>query len=84
MVEDLDLNSVLRGLLRERVITKTLNFEVIKRPQAERISKLIDILCVRGPNAFRMFCKVLKDEYEFDLSYELPKAAYRREVEILV
>ena len=84
MIEDLDINSVLRGLLREHVFTKTLNFEVIKRPQPERVSKLIDILCVRGPSAFRLFCKVLKDEYEFELSYELLKAAYRKEKEILV
>ncbi len=70
--------------MREKVITKTLNFEVAKQPPEQRIGKLLDILEYRGHDAFRLFCKVLKDEYEFELSYELMKAAYRVETEILV
>lgn len=81
---DLELNSVLRGLLKEQVFTKTLNFEVMKKPNPERVPKLINILSTRGDRAFRAFCRVLKRDGEHELAYGLLKAAYRKEKEILV
>ena len=37
------INSVLRGLLREKVFTKTPNFEVANQAPGERITKLIEL-----------------------------------------
>ena len=84
LLEELEINSILRGLLRERVLTRTLNFEVMKRPAEERVKKLLEILTSRGSRAFRGFCQVLKTESELELAYELRRAAYVKEEEILV
>lgn len=80
--EGLHLNSVLRGLIKEGIFTKTLSFEVMKQPHVDRMRKMIEILCTRGESAFRSFCLVLKKEGEIETSYELRKMAYRKELEI--
>ena len=82
LMTDLELNGVLRGLLKEQIFTKTLNFEVMKRPGPERVGRLIELLSYRGHHAFRAFCRVLKDMSEVELAYGLLKEAYRREEEI--
>ena len=82
LASDLELNGVLRGLLKEQIFTKTLNFEVMKRPGPERVPRLIEILTYRGQHAFRAFCRVLKDMSQVELAYGLQKEAYRRELEI--
>ena len=83
-LEDLEMNSVLRGLLRQKAFTKTLNFEVMKRPANERVGKLLELLRTRGQFAFRSFCRVLKTEGEHELAYGLQKAAYKRDYEVYI
>ena len=78
----LDVSSVLRGLTKYKVFTKTLAFEVSKKLAHERASKLFDILTTRGVNAFAGFCRVLKDEGEIELAYCLQRDAYQKPVEI--
>jgi len=78
----LHINSVLRGLLKEGIFTKTLNFEVMKQPHTDRVRKLLELLGTRGENAFNAFCAVLKREGAMELSYQLQKDAYRKELEI--
>jgi len=80
--ERLHINSLLRGLLRERIFTKTLRFEIMKQPRADRLRKLIQILEHRGERAFDVFCSVLKTEGAVEVSYHLQKEAYRREPEV--
>ena len=76
------INSVLRGLLREKVFTKTLNFEVAKQAPGERITKLIELLSTRGTDAFRVFCDVLKMDGETELAFNLKRESYQKELEI--
>ena len=78
----LEIQSVLRGLTKGHVFTKTLTFEVMKNTPNERVPKLLELLCHRGSNAFNVFCRVLKEEGEVELSYNLLKDSYRKEVEI--
>lgn len=80
--EELHMNSVLRGLLKEGIFTKTLSFEVMKQPPGERVQKLIEILVTRGRTAFRKFCKVLRQEGKLDTSFELLRMAYVKEAEL--
>ena len=82
IMESIDLQSVLRGLLKEGILTKTLNFEVIKRSSGERVAKLLDILVTRGPNAFNVLCRVLKETGHPELAYFLLKESYRKDEEI--
>lgn len=76
MKEHLNLNSVLRGLTKHKVTTKTLNFEVMKQPVAMRISKLIEVVSHRGRGAFRVFSEVLKEQGHQIIAYQLLRAAY--------
>ena len=82
MVALLKVNSVLRGLLKEKIFTKTLNFEVMKKPAPERISRLLELLRNRGRHAFHVFCDVVKQEGEVELAYNLKRESYRKEEEI--
>ena len=82
LVETIDLQSVLRGLMKQAILTKTLNFEVIKKPANERVGKLLDILFYRGGNAFSALCRVLKHSGQQELSYFLMKESYRKDEEI--
>ena len=84
LVEGLQLNSVLRGLLKGGIFTRTLNFEVMKQPPPERVTKLLDLLCTRGNRALKVFCNVLKKEFEVELAYELQRASYVKEEEFYV
>ena len=76
MREHLNLNSVLRGLTKHRITTKTLNFEVMKQPVPLRISKLIEVLSHRGKSSYRTFCEVLKEQRHHFIAYQLLRAAY--------
>ena len=76
------INSVLRGLLREKIFTKTLNFEVAKQAPGERITKLIKLLSTRGTDAFRVFCDVLKMDGETELAFNLKQESYQKKFEI--
>jgi ankyrin repeat protein len=79
----LHIASVLRGLVREGIFTKTLSFEVMKQAPADRLRKLVDLLCTRGDRAFGVFCRVLRDEADQpEMAYMMMKAAYRRQREI--
>ena len=66
------------------IFTKTLQFEVMKQPAPERVTKMLQILTTRGRQAFRIFCKVLRDVGEIELGYLLMKSAYRKENEAFV
>jgi len=79
----LHIASVLRGLVREGIFTRTLSFEVMKQTPSDRLRKLVDLLCCRGDRAFSAFCRVLKDEAaQPELAYMMMKAAYCRQQEI--
>ena len=54
----------------------------MKQPHQDRTRKLIDILSSRGKSAFRAFCNVLKKEGEIEMSFQLKKEAYKKELEI--
>ena len=82
LAASIKINSVLRGLLKEKVFTKTLNFEVVKQAPGERTSKLLEILSSRGSDAFRAFCDVLKKDGETELAYNLKRESYHKETEI--
>ena len=75
--------SILRGLVRERIFTRTLSFEVTKQVPAERLPKLVELLSGRGRRAFAAFCRVLKNDADQpELAYMMMKAAYCRQQEI--
>jgi len=79
----LHITSILRGLVRERIFTRTLSFEVTKQVPAERLPKLVELLAGRGRRAFAAFCRVLKtDADQPELAYMMMKAAYCRQQEI--
>jgi len=79
----LHIASILRGLVRERIFTRTLSFEVTKQVSSERLPKLVELLAGRGRRAFAAFCRVLKkDADQPELAYMLMKAAYCRQQEI--
>ena len=78
------MTSVLRGLLQEKAFTKTLNFEVMKKPPTERTAKLLELLRTRGQMGFHAFCKVLKKQCELELAYGIQKAAYKKTQEFFV
>jgi len=79
----LHIASILRGLVRERIFTRTLSFEVTKQVPAERLPKLVELLAGRGRRAFAAFCRVLKsDADQPELAYMMMKAAYCRQREI--
>jgi len=79
----LHIASILRGLVRERIFTRTLSFEVTKQVPAERLPKLVELLAGRGRRAFATFCRVLKtDADQPELAYMMMKAAYCRQQEI--
>ena len=82
-LSQLELNSMLRGLLKRQIFTKTLNFEVMKTAPPCRVHRLLEILCMRGARAFRAFCEILKEDCEVKLAYGLQKEVYKKEVEIL-
>ena len=79
-----DIAGLLRGLMHHKVITRTLHFEIMKRPQIERITALLEILLFRGPEALRLLCKALKECGEHELAFCMMKSAYRKQREILV
>ena len=81
-LSQLQLNSMLRGLLKRQIFTKTLNFEVMKTAPPGRVARLLEILRTRGARAFRAFCEILKEDCEVELAYGLQKEAYKKEVEI--
>ncbi len=78
----IELNSVLRGLLKAGIFTKTLNFEVMKKPAGDRVDRLLGILCTRGSRAFWTFCRLLLQEGEIELGYTLQKVGYSKEIEV--
>lgn len=79
----LHMASILRGLVRERVFTRTLSFEVTKQVPGERLTKLVELLAGRGRRAFAAFCRVLKNDADQpELAYMMMKAAYCRQQEI--
>jgi len=79
----LHIASILRGLVRERIFTRTLSFEVTKQVSSERLPKLVELLTGRGRRAFAAFCRVLKNDADQpELAYMLMKAAYCRQQEI--
>jgi len=79
----LHVASILRGLVRERIFTRTLSFEVMKQVPAERLPKLVELLSGRGRRAFAVFCRVLKnDANQPELAYVMMRAAYCRQQEI--
>jgi len=79
----LHIASILRGLVRERIFTRTLSFEVTKQVSSERLPKLVELLAGRGRRAFAAFCRVLKNDADQpELAYMLMKAAYCRQQEI--
>ena len=84
LLEILHLNSVLGGLIREKVFTRTLQFEVMKQLPHERIPKLLSLVRMRGRRAFHGFCEMLKGEMQYELAYGLQRAAYVRPVELFV
>ncbi len=56
----------------------------MKKPSLERIPRMLEILTTRGPGAFSKFCNVLKQLKEYELAYELRRAAYRKDNEVFV
>ena len=56
----------------------------MKKPALERVTRLLEFLTTRGPTAFTVFCNILKELKEYELAYELMRAAYRKEKEVLV
>jgi len=79
----LHIASILRGLVRERIFTRTLSFEVTKQVPTERLPKLVELLTGRGRRAFAAFCRVLKNDADQpELAYMMMKAAYCRQPEI--
>lgn len=82
LVERVDVAGCLRGLLRAKIFTKTVNFEVMKRPAVERVDRLLQLLGGRGKNAFRAFCSVLRECGEPELAFLLLKHSYRKSEEI--
>ncbi|ELT90932.1 hypothetical protein CAPTEDRAFT_220592 [Capitella teleta] len=80
--ERVEVQSCLRGLLREKIFTKTVNFEVMKRPATERVDRILQLLLLRGQNAFRGFCAVLRESGEPELAFLLLKHSYRKSEEI--
>jgi len=79
----LHMASILRGLVRERIFTRTLSFEVVKQVPGDRLAKLVELLTGRGRRAFAVFCRVLKtDADQPELAYMMMKAAYCRQQEI--
>ena len=81
-LSQLEMNSILRGLLKRQIFTKTLNFEVMKTAPPCRVSRLLEILRMRGARAYRAFCEILKEDCEVELAYGLQKEVYKKEVEI--
>jgi len=81
--QPLHMASILRGLVRERIFTRTLSFEVSKQVPGERLTKLVELLTGRGRRAFAAFCRVLKNDADQpELAYMMMKAAYCRQPEI--
>jgi hypothetical protein len=82
LVERLEVQGCLRGLLKEKVFTKTVNFEVMKRAAPERVDRILELLKTRGKTAFRGFCAVLRECGEPELAFMLLKHSYRKSEEI--
>ena len=82
LMDVLEIKSLLRGLLKRKVLTKTLVFDVSKQKSQDRMKRLIEILFTRGASAYQEFCETVKDEGEFDLAYRLQRDAYNVEKEI--
>ena len=81
-MDSLEIKSLLRGLFKRKVLTKTLVFDVSKQKSQDRMKRLIEILFTRGTRAYQEFCETVKDEGEFDFAYCLQRDAYNAEKEI--
>ena len=82
ILSQMDLASTLRGLLQKQIFTKTLNFEVMKRPAPERVDRMLELLATRGHSAFRTLCAVLRECGETELAFMLLKHSYRKTEEV--
>ena len=69
-------------MLKRKLFTKTLAFDVSKQKASDRMRRLLEIVFFRGARAYHVFCEAVKDEGEFELAYCLQRDAYSVEQEV--
>ncbi|XP_019634248.1 PREDICTED: death domain-containing protein CRADD-like [Branchiostoma belcheri] len=78
LVKTIKVQHITNFLIQEDVLTETMVEEIMaEKTSHAKAEQLLDTLVTRGPNAFMMFCKSLKESYEW-LSKDLLEQDQKR------